>query len=77
MDRKLNSEKVNWDKLGVISYTDIKNLEDDEFEPAKFFDIQDENEDSLYLAEYDLESGKQKKEKNIEETRKVLSDYGK
>jgi len=69
--------KITWDKLENISYTDLKALNDDNFKPTDLFDDNYDEEDQYYLAEYNLTDDKVKKEKQNLELKKNIEDYGK
>ena len=69
--------KITWDKLENISYTDLKALNDDNFKPTDLFDDNYDEEDQYYLAEYNLTDDKEKKEKQNLVLKKNIEDYGK
>ena len=69
--------KITWDKLENISYSDLKALNDDNFKPTDLFDDNYDEEDQYYLAEYSLTNDKAQKEKQTLELKKNIEDYGK
>ena len=64
--------KVTWDKLDNLSFADIKGMGED-FKPYEFVD-EDDDEDQIYLAEYNL-----LEEKRLPpvQTSKKVDNYGK
>lgn len=67
--------KVSIGKLEKMNFDDCKDL-DETFNPHDLIDENDD-EDNVYLAEYNLELEKQLKEHIKNEERKKLEDYGK
>lgn len=67
--------KFSIEKLEKMHYDDVKNL-DENFNPHDLIEENDE-EDNIYLAEYNLGHEKQLKEQSKNQEIKRLQEYGK
>eukprot|EP01017_Pseudomicrothorax_dubius_P031395 TRINITY_DN4001_c0_g1_i6.p1 TRINITY_DN4001_c0_g1~~TRINITY_DN4001_c0_g1_i6.p1 ORF type:complete len:529 (-),score=240.90 TRINITY_DN4001_c0_g1_i6:80-1633(-) len=74
MPKEDEKNKVSWDKLEQLSFHDLKGLDDD-FKPTDLIDDNDE-EDMIYLAEFNLHEDRLKKQATEANTKKI-EDYGK
>ena len=75
INKKNLHNRISWDQLEKISYEDLRAINDD-FKPTELFDENDD-EDQMYLAEYNLGPEKVHKEEQTKNLIRSIEDYGK
>ncbi|KAL4485751.1 hypothetical protein ABPG72_012291 [Tetrahymena utriculariae] len=68
--------KVSWQQLEQLSFTDMKNLNNGQFRPTDLFNENDDEEDKIYLAEYNLQEDRQRKMQEQIINKKGQENYG-
>jgi hypothetical protein len=71
-----DKSKITWKKLENLTYTDLKGIGDEKFKPQDLI-VEDDDEDALYMKEYNLQEEKAKRQISDTIQRKKMEEYGK
>lgn len=67
---------MTWQKLQELTSSDMKALIDDGFKPSDLIDEFDDEEDQIYLADYNVVEEKHEKVKEENDRSRAIEDYG-
>lgn len=68
--------KITWKKLENLTYTDLKGIGDEKFRPQDLI-VEDDEEDAMYMGEYNIQEEKAKREMASNVEKKKVEEYGK